>query len=278
MPEREPMLEVLIKRHYREHELHGLRTAIEDGPPVRRRRLHARRAAAPTSSPPSGWCRRAGRRQRAGARRHRRGGRAPDRLRLRRRPLPVLAGRAGVARARPPSELAALLAQLAFAQQVRRVAVAVCAGGGPSRRATSPSALPRAPWSRTASSAACTPWSGAGSTSGGSATSTSPGSRRPRTCCSTTASPRATRPTSASSRSRRCASSSWCATRRARSPPCRTPSAPSPTASRRSAGPGRARGAAGQRLDMNHVWVADLAHHRGRPRPAHRPPGQDRRR
>ncbi|GGN06870.1 fused acetyl/propionyl-CoA carboxylase subuit alpha/methylmalonyl-CoA decarboxylase subunit alpha [Terrabacter tumescens] len=33
LPEHEPMLEVLIKRHYREHELHGLRTFSEGGRP-----------------------------------------------------------------------------------------------------------------------------------------------------------------------------------------------------------------------------------------------------
>jgi acetyl/propionyl-CoA carboxylase alpha subunit/acetyl-CoA carboxylase carboxyltransferase component len=31
VPEREPLLEVLIKRHYRDHELHGLSTGTEDG-------------------------------------------------------------------------------------------------------------------------------------------------------------------------------------------------------------------------------------------------------
>ena len=102
--------------------------------------------------------------------------------------------------------------------------------------------LPPAPrrrrWSRTTWSAACTRWSAAGSTCGGCATSTSPGSRRPRTCCSTTASPRTTPPTSGSSRWPRCASSPSSATRPARSPRCRTPSARSRTASRRSAGPG----------------------------------------
>ena len=33
VPEREPMLEVLVKRHYRDHELHALSTAIEEGRP-----------------------------------------------------------------------------------------------------------------------------------------------------------------------------------------------------------------------------------------------------
>ena len=74
---------------------------------------------------------------------------------------------------------------------------------------------PTAAWSRTTWSAACTRWSAAGSTCGGCATSTSPGSRRPRTCCSTTASPRTTRPTSGWSRWPRSASSPSSATRTA---------------------------------------------------------------
>ena len=45
LPEHEPMLEVLIKRHYREHELHRLRTFTAGGRPFARRRLHARRPA-----------------------------------------------------------------------------------------------------------------------------------------------------------------------------------------------------------------------------------------
>ena len=53
-----------------------------------------------------------------------------------------------------------------------------------------PARRPTAPWPRTTRSAACTRWSGAGSTCGGCATSSSPGSRRPRTCCSCTPSPR----------------------------------------------------------------------------------------
>ena len=46
--------------------------------------------------------------------------------------------------------------------------------------------------------------------------------------------------------------------------PARTPSAPSPTASRRSAGPGRPAAPTARKLDMNHVWVHDLAGRRGR--------------
>ena len=123
------------------------------------------------------------------------------------------------------------------------------------RSATSPSARrPTGRWTRTGRCATCTRWSAAGSTCGGCATSSSPGSRRPRTCCCCTPSPPATRRTSGSSRSPRCASSSSCATRPARSPRCRTSSGRWPTASRRSAGPGPRLGA-GARLDTNHVWL-----------------------
>ena len=47
IPEREPMLEVLARRHYREHELHDLRSFSRGGPAVRHLRLHARRPPDP---------------------------------------------------------------------------------------------------------------------------------------------------------------------------------------------------------------------------------------
>ena len=47
IPEREPMLEVLARRHYREHELHDLRSLHARRPAVRHLRLHARRPADP---------------------------------------------------------------------------------------------------------------------------------------------------------------------------------------------------------------------------------------
>ena len=31
VPEQEPMLEVLVRRHYREHDLHGLRSSVRAG-------------------------------------------------------------------------------------------------------------------------------------------------------------------------------------------------------------------------------------------------------
>ena len=98
-----------------------------------------------------------------------------------------------------------------------------------------PSRSPTAASSRTTWSAACTRWSAAGSTCGGCATSTSPASRRPRTCCSTSASRGRTPPTAGSSPWRRSASSPSSATRRAGSPACRTRSGRWRTASRRSA-------------------------------------------
>ena len=55
MSEHEPMLEVLVRRHYREHDLHDLRSWSRAGRDLRRRRLHARRAARP------GWSRRSAR-------------------------------------------------------------------------------------------------------------------------------------------------------------------------------------------------------------------------
>ncbi len=47
IPEREPMLEVLARRHYREHELHDLRSFTRGRPAVRHLRLHARRPPDP---------------------------------------------------------------------------------------------------------------------------------------------------------------------------------------------------------------------------------------
>ena len=82
-----------------------------------------------------------------------------------------------------------------------------------------------------------------------------PASRRPRTCCSTSAWPGTTPPTGGWSRWPRCASSPSSATRTAPSP--RLPHAERAVencleAIRRAR---VARGAAGAKLDMNHVWV-----------------------
>ena len=274
VPEREPMLEVLVRRHYREHDLHDLRTVHRGGPPVR-----AWPTTRSTTAHPPGLHRR--RRRRAGrpasalvARRRRRGRRAPDRPRGRGRPVPALAGRAGVARARPRASSPRLLARSPFAQQRTPDRGRRLPGAATARSATSPSVPPTpAASSRTTSSAACTRWSGAGSTSGGCATSTSPGSRRPRTCCSTTASRRTTPPTSGSSR--------WPQVRQlavVRDEDGRVTSLPHAEravancleAIRRARAPAARPGA---RLDMNHVWSAVWPVVDGRPRPAHRPAG-----
>ena len=164
VPEREPMLEVLIRRHYREYDLHDLRVARRRRPPVRGRRLHPRRPA-----DPPGLDRRHGRR--AGRPGQRRWSPRVDRRRSTaaraghesgRRPLPALARRARRTPTRPATQLArAARRRSPFAHDVRRVAVAVCAGGDrpvgyftfrPDRR--------RRRWSRTTWSAACTRWSG----------------------------------------------------------------------------------------------------------------------
>ena len=52
IPADEPMLAVLIKRHYREYELRDLTELARGRPPLRRGRLHHRQATAPTWCPP----------------------------------------------------------------------------------------------------------------------------------------------------------------------------------------------------------------------------------
>ena len=162
----------------------------------------------------------------------------PAEPRGRRRPVPALAGPPG----RPGGGVRAPVAA-AGADAVRGPGAAgrrrASCPTTSVRSATSPSAPRRtARWTRTGRCATCTRWSAGGSTCGGFATSSSPGSRHPRTSCCCTPSPRATPRTSASWPWPRCASWWSCATRPARSPPCRTSSVPWPTASRRSVGPG----------------------------------------
>lgn len=127
VPEREPMLEVLVKRHYRDHELHALSTATEEGRPfavadytLEGRRTHlvstiglvselvdgstlVRDVTGEVAARPIGY-------------------ESVVDLYLSWPEQPESSEQAS-------EELAALLAQLDFAQQVRRVAVAVCAGG-----------------------------------------------------------------------------------------------------------------------------------------------------
>ena len=256
VPQREPMLAVLIKRHYREHDLTGLRElqvgarpfAVADytldgrAHPPRDQRRPGRRARRPAASSTQAVTAQLAER-REGAR-------------GRRRPLPVLARRAG----RRPRTPRRALARAPGRYAVRPAGAARRRRGLPRWRPAGrllhlPSgrrrddgrgpARPRgAPHGRPAAQPVA------------AARLRGHPARGPRGRAALPAAPRpATRPTSASSRWRRCASSPWSATSRAGSPPCRTPSGPSPTASRRSAGPASARGAAGARLDMNHVWV-----------------------
>ncbi len=174
IPEREPLLEVLVRRHYREFDLHDLRCVQTRRPHVRRRRLRPRRPADPDRVH-GRHARRAGRhRRRAGPRRGRSGGRARGRRRGGRRPLPHL-GRRPDAPDEASARLGALLAATSCAGRrtpggrgrlrPERPAGQLLHAAGRGRR-------PDRRWPRTSWSAACTRWSGAGSTSGGCATST----------------------------------------------------------------------------------------------------------
>ena len=159
VPEHEPLLEVLIRRHYREYELDDLRVADRRRPAVRRRRLRPRRAAEPSGVRPS----------------------APfDEL-----SADGSLGRGHRAAARPPAgreqqgvvdlylawpdapddaedacrALRDRLTPVPFAHGVRRVAIGVCCTGRPVTYFTfRPTAT--AGSSRTTWSAACTRWSG----------------------------------------------------------------------------------------------------------------------
>ena len=185
VPGPEPLLEVLVRRHYREYALRRPALARRRRPAGRAspttcwttvRRTWSRPSAASTS-----WTRTAGS-SRAVVRA---AGRPQRRAAGRRRPLPRLArrarrhGRAARRRARPARR--------------RPVRPRRAAGGGRRlhRRASGHlsdrSGRAGATSSRTCSCAACTRWSAGGWTCGGCGSSTSPGWTRPRTCCSTTA-------------------------------------------------------------------------------------------
>ena len=161
---------------------------------------HPRRAGRPAGA------------RRPGRERDRAGRRRAGGSRVGRRPLPALAAGAARRRTRPRPRLAELLVVGCRSRSGYAASPSPCAPAATARSPTSPSVPGRTGSSRTTWSAACTRWSGAGSTCGGCATSGSPGWRRPRTCCSTTAWRRTTRPTSGSWRSPRCASSPSCAT------------------------------------------------------------------
>ena len=212
---REPMLEVLIRRHYREFDLHDLRTL------ERRRRGPSRSPTTSSTSGPPAWSPPSARwpswRHPADRSRPPSASRSPPAAPA----TPWSTSTCpGPRRRSPPTRRApswpgwsTRCPSLATSAGSRSRSAPVAAD----RSATSPSARPRtARSSRTTWSAACTRWWAAGSTCGGCASSTSPGSTRPRTSCSTSASPARTPPTGGWSRSRRCASSPSYATRRAR--------------------------------------------------------------
>ena len=237
VPAREPMLAVLIKRHYREYALHDLRECHRRRPGRRDGRLPARRARSHLVSTTATIDELADGTELSGLLAGP-GRRPPRRPPGRRRPLRALGRPPASTRRRPPRSSPPPGRGCRSPPRCAASPWASCPTTS-ARSATSPSARSRTGrWRRTGRCATCTRWSAAGSTCGGCATSSSPGSRRPRTCCCCTPSPPATRRTSGSWRSPRCASSSSCATRPARSPRCRTSSGRWPTASRRSAGPG----------------------------------------
>ena len=127
--EHEPMLEVLIKRHYREHELHGPHTFVAGGRPfavadytLDDRPTHLTSTIGAVAELDSGQRPRHGRRQPTSGP----GGGPP----LRRRPLPPLAGGAASRPTRRATALAGLPAGACPSPtDVRRVAVATTPAG-----------------------------------------------------------------------------------------------------------------------------------------------------
>ena len=202
----------------------------------------------------------------------------PRRPRGRRRPLPALARRARQTPEEASERSRARLARLPFASHgAPRRRRASCPGDERDRSATSPSAPPpTAPWSRTASSAACTRWSGAGSTSGGCATSSVTRLEAPedvllyhcrRPGQPAGPAPRGARPGApARRRARRDGQGHRAAARRARHRQLPRGDPPGAQRTRRRRRPPRHEPRVG----------AHLAAGRGRPRPADRPAGQDR--
>ncbi len=164
LPEHEPMLEVLIRRHYREHELHGLHTFSRGRPALRRRPTTPSMTGPPTS-----------RRRSVRPRSSRRA--APST-----RPSRPTSGPGP--RATTPSSTSTSAGRRSRSRPTRRATSSPgccrrCPSpgrpvGSRSRRApagvgrspTSPSVPARAASSRTASYVGCTRWSAAGSTSG----------------------------------------------------------------------------------------------------------------
>ena len=215
VPEQEPMLEVLVRRHYREHDLHGLRSTLSEGRtvavadyvlddrPTHLVSTEGTFAELGTAAAP--WC-------------------APSPTRSPRDPTvtrPWSTSTSPGRRCRTPRTAPARSSPRSSPRCPSPTTCAAsrwpCAPTRTDRSPTSPTAPTRTPApasSRTTWSAGCTRWSGAASTCGACATSTSPASRRPRTCCSTSASPGRTPPTGASWPWPRSASSPSSATRR----------------------------------------------------------------
>ena len=238
------MLEVLVRRHYREFDLHGLRVLDNAGRPavVADYVLDENRPTHLVST--VGTIEELRRPERAAGHGHRGAGGRPARgSRGRRRPLPLLArratgaggdqrgaGDAGRWRCPSPPTYAGSRSRSARAAGEPGQLLHVPPGAGWRRRRHRDGRGRPGPRHPPDGRPTAEPVAAA-------RLSTSPGSRHPRTCCSTTARPRATPPTSGWSPSRRCASSPSSATPRARSPRSPTRSVPSRTASRRSGGP-----------------------------------------
>ena len=162
------MLEVLVRRHYREYDLHDLRVLDVAGRPF----VVADYVLDETGRP--GWCPRSGRSRRSATRPVR--SPPPSASRSRRAPAGHEAvvdlylswpeeHRVAGGDQRPGS--ASCVGALPFASDVRRIAVAVC----PRRRASRSDYFTFRPvsrdggrrsWTRTTSSAASTRWSAAG--------------------------------------------------------------------------------------------------------------------
>ncbi len=259
MPEHEPMLEVLIRRHYREHDLHDLGLGGRRGPDLRHRRLHPRRPAHPPGV------------DRRHVRRDRRRRRAPSSSRSRsevaararrpagrRRPLPATGPRlpsdvggddapswptsSGPCRSSPTYAASWSPSRPGAGRPVDLLHLP--AGAAPGWRLRGRPGARRAPDGRPPAQPLAAP-----------ELPPDPASTRPRTCCSTSAWPRTTRRTAGWSRWPRSVSSPSSATTSGAVvglPHAERAVENCLEAIRRTR---TARGSAGNRLDSNHVWV-----------------------
>ena len=130
VPEQEPMLEVLVRRHYREHDLHGLRSFVREGRTfaVADYVLDDRPTRVVSTVGTIAELARPG--QRDGHGRRRRGRRPRGRSRGRCSTSTCYWPDVPEAPEQASEELARIVGALPFAHDVRRVAVAVCPGGG----------------------------------------------------------------------------------------------------------------------------------------------------